>query len=439
MSQAAPQPILRTFDVVSLIVGTVVGAGIYKAPALVASALGGSWWILGAWLAGGFASLLGALTYVELATAYPSFGGEFHFIGKAFGRDAGFLYAWARTVVILPASIAMLAVTLGDYLSPVLRLGDHSATAWAVLIILALSGLNALGVRQARAAQNLFAIVEIGTVIAIVVAGAVGHGMTAAPIAAPPSPAGFGLAMIFVLLTYGGWNEAAYVSAEVADGRRGILRGVLYGLALVTTLYLLIIAAYVWGLGGDGLAASTAPAADLFRKSFGPRSGTLLSAIIAFSCMKAISATIFFGARSNYAVGAGWRLFRWLGAWHPCGAPRRAIGLLTVLSLALVTLATYTPNGFQAIVEFESPVFWLFIMMTGVSLFVLRARHGVPQGTFRVPFYPLTPALFVMSSAVLLASSAMYTGMGALVGVAFLVLGLGPLAIERRLEARAAS
>ena len=434
MSNAKPQAILRPIDIVSLIVGTVVGAGIYKAPAIVAAALGSPTWIMLAWVAGGIAAVIGALCYVELATSYPSFGGEFHFIGKAFGQDAGFIYAWARTVVILPASIAMQAVLLGDYLTPVLPLGPHSATTWAVLMIVALSALNAMGVRFARIAQNLFAVIEIGTVVAIVIAGFIGHGVdtAAAQSATPVSVGGIGTAMIFVVLTYGGWNEAAYVSAEVADGRRGILRGVLWGLGTVTVLYLAINAAYLWGLGHAGLAASPAPAADLFRVAFGPRSGVLLSAIVAFSCMKAISATIFFGARSNYAVGQGWGLFRWLGDWHACGAPRRAIFALAALSLGLVGLATLMPNGFQAIVEFEAPVFWLFITLTAMSLFVLRWRNGLPPQAFPVPLYPLVPALFVLSSVALVWSSVVYTGAGALVGVAFLALGAIPLWFEHR-------
>ena len=414
----------------------MIGGGIFKAPAIVAASLGSVGWVIGAWILGGVASILGALCYAELATAHPNVGGEFHFIGRAYGDRFGFLYAWARATVIVPGSIAGLAVTLGDYLAPVFPMGPYTSTTWAVGMIIALSGLNALGVQLARTAQNIFAGVELITVCAIVVAGIIGHGHVQAVTAAAPASGGahFGLAMVFVLLTYGGWNEAAYISAEVADGRRGILRGLLLGLGTVTVLYAFINAAYLWGLGHAGVAASQAPAADLFRLAFGAQSGTLLSAIVAFSCMKAISATIFFGARSNYAVGQKWRLFSWLGHWHPCGAPRRAIVVQAMISLALVGLAALTRNGFQAIVEFEAPVFWLFILLVAGSLFVLRHREGLPEGAFAVPLYPLVPALFVCSSAALLWSSVRYTGLGALFGVALLVAGTVPLWLERRLQ-----
>jgi amino acid transporter len=434
----APQPkaILSTVDIISLIVGTVVGAGIFKAPALVAGQIDGDAALLGVWALGGLVSVIGALCYAELATTFPDVGGEYHFLGEAYGRQVAFLYAWARSTVIVTGSIAMLAVTLGDYLTPVLSLGTHSTTWWAVIAVLVLSGLNALGIRRAKTAQNLFTAIEVLAVLAVVVAGVLAHGAGAAPPAAAASgaPLGgrLGLAMVFVLLTYGGWNEAAYISAEARDPRRGVANALLLGLGAVTLLYLLVNVAYLYGLGHAAVAASATPAADLFRLAFGTNSGTLLGGMVAFSCMKSINATIFFGARSTYAVGRDWRVFRWLGHWHEVGAPRRAIALQALVSLALIGLAALTRNGFQSIVEFTAPVFWLFILMVALSLFILRQRRPDLPRTFRVPLYPLVPALFAINAAWLLWSSLSYTGAGALVGVAFLAVGLVPMLLERR-------
>ena len=156
MSAPQPKPLLRTFDIISLIVGTVVGAGIFKAPALVASQLDSNWGILSLWALGGFISLLGALCYAELATAFADVGGEYHFLQMAFGRSLAFLYAWARSTVIITGSIAFLGITLGDYLTPILPLGPHSATWWAVIATVLLSLLNALGIRQAKTARDRF-------------------------------------------------------------------------------------------------------------------------------------------------------------------------------------------------------------------------------------------------------------------------------------------
>ncbi len=442
MPAPQPKPLLRTFDIISLIVGTVVGAGIFKAPALVASQIHGDLALLGLWAVGGGASLLGALCYAELATTFPNVGGEYHFLREAYGREVGFLYAWARATVIVTGSIAMLAITLGDYMTPVLPLGAYSSTWWAVIVTLLLSLLNWLGIREAKTAQNLFMVIEILAILGIVTAGVFAH--SAHPPAAVAQSLGddtplggrLGLAMVFVLLTYGGWNEAAYISAEAHDSRRGVLRGLLLGLGAVTTLYLVVNAAYLYGLGHEGIAASATPAADLFRLGFGASSGTLLSAIVAFSCLKSISATMFFGSRSTFALGRDWKVFGWLGHWHESGAARRAIVVQAVIALALIGFAVLTRNGFASIVEFTAPVFWFFILLVALSLFVLRHKHpDLPRG-FRVPLYPLVPALFAATAAWLLWSSLLYTGYGALVGVAFLAAGVIPLLIERRLAAR---
>ena len=446
MPAPQPKPLLRTFDIISLIVGTVVGAGIFKAPALVASQIHGDPGLLALWALGGGVSLLGALCYAELATTFPNVGGEYHFLREAYGREVGFLYAWARSTVIVTGSIAMLAITLGDYMTPILSLGSHSSSWWAVIVTLLLSLLNALGIREAKTAQNLFMIVEVLAIVGIVTAGVLAHGATLHPVATvaaaaddTPLSGRLGLAMVFVLLTYGGWNEAAYISAEARDARRGVLRGLLLGLGAVTTLYLVVNAAYLYGLGHEGVATSATPAADLFNLAFGPNSRTLLSAIVAFSCMKSINATIFFGSRSTFALGRDWRVFGWLGRWHESGSARRALTLQAAISLALIGLAALNSGGFAAIVEFTAPVFWFFILLVSLSLFILRRKHPDRPRGFRVPLYPLVPALFTATALWLLWSSLLYTGYGALVGVAFLAAGAVPLLIERRLPARAAA
>jgi amino acid transporter len=439
MPVSQPRPVLRTIDIISLIVGMVVGAGIFRAPALVASQLGSDTAIIAVWALGGVVSLIGALCYAELATTFPNVGGEYHFLQQAYGREVSFLYAWARSTVIVTGSIALIAVTLGDYLTAILPLGAYSTTCWAVIATLLLSGLNALGIQQAKTAQNLFFVIEMLLISAVVIAGIYVHGQhsavavtAAASNDLQPLAGRLGLAMVFVLLTYGGWNDAAYISAEARDTRRGVARGLLFGLGAVTVIYLLVNTAYLLGLGRAGVATSNAPAADLLKLAFGERSGVLLSAIIAFSCMKSINATIFFGSRGYFAVGLDWKIFSWLGEWHPCGAPRRAIALQAMISLTLIGLASFTRNGFQSIVEFEAPVFWFFIVLVAVAVFVLRRKYPDLPRTFRVPLYPVVPAIFTLTSLWLLWSSLSYTGYGALVGVALLAVGVIPMVIERR-------
>ena len=439
MPASQPRPVLRTIDIISLIVGMVVGAGIFRAPAVVASQLGSDTAIIAVWALGGIVSVIGALCYAELATTFPNVGGEYHFLQKAYGREVSFLYAWARSTVIVTGSIALISMTLGDYLTAILPLGTYSASWWAVIATVLLSGLNALGIQQAKTAQNIFVAIEMLLISAVLFAGVYVHGQhPPAAVAAvasndvTPLAGRLGLAMVFVLLTYGGWNDAAYVSAEARDTRRGIARALMLGLGAVTAIYLLVNAAYLLGLGRAGVAASSAPAADLFKLAFGERSGVLLSAIIAFSCMKSVNATIFFGSRGYFAVGLDWKIFGWLGQWHACGAPRRAIALQALISLTLIGLAGFTRNGFQSIVEFTAPVFWFFILLVAIAVFVLRRKYPDLPRAFRVPLYPVVPAIFTLTSLWLLWSSLSYTGYGALVGVGFLAVGVIPMAIERR-------
>jgi amino acid transporter len=436
MTASAPRPILRSFDIVSLIVGTVVGAGIYKTPALVAGMVPSDAGLLAFWLLGGMASVLGALCYAELATTFPDAGGEYHFLRLAWGPRLAFLYAWSRATVIVTGSIAMLAIAFGDYISPLLPLGQHSTYWWAAILTVLLSAVNWLGIHHARAAQNLFLGIALVAFVSLVVAGLKAHGM--APTPAPQSAgtstsAGqLGLAMVFVLLTYGGWNEAAYISAEAQDARRGVVRGLVLGLGAVTLFYIAVNFAYLHGLGREGLAASQTPAADLFRLAFGPGSSAVIAVIVAISCMKSVNATIFFGARSNFALGRDWKTFRWLDGWHESGAPRRAILVQMLVALALIGLASVTRNGFASMVEFTAPVFWAFILLVALAVFRLRARYPDRDRPFRVPGYPVVPALFAGNSAWLLWSSLSYTGLGAAVGVAFLVAGLVPLFLEAK-------
>ena len=220
---AEPTRNLSSVGAVAIIVGIVIGAGIFKTPSLVAGVTGDAGWMIVAWALGGLISLAGALCYAELATTYPHAGGDYHFLGRAFGRQIAFLYAWAKATVINTGSIALLAFVFGDYLSKVIDLGPHSSPIWAVSIVVALTVVNIIGINAAAWVQTLLTIVEVSGLICVGVAGVVLSG--SAPAVTPafsstPSLGMFGLAMVFVLLTYGGWNEAAFISAEVRGGRR---------------------------------------------------------------------------------------------------------------------------------------------------------------------------------------------------------------------------
>ncbi len=428
-SSNGPERTLSTTDVICLILGLVIGAGIFKAPSIVAGHAGSVDDFLIVWMLGGLISIGGALCYAELATSHPHAGGEYHWLSRAFGKHMAFFYAWARSTVIITGSIAILAITLGDYLSTLVPLGIYSSYLWAMICIVATSALNLLGIRESTRTQNALTALEILGILAIVYAGFSVSNISSLQdlMARQSGTTQYGLAMVFVLLTFGGWNEVSYLSSEIKDGRRGISRALIWGLGTVTLLYLLVNMAYLGALGLEGMAASSAVASDVFLLAFGKESAMVFSVIVILSCLNSLNATLIFGSRSNFAVGQDFRSFAWLGRWHGSGNPRNSLILQMLISLAVVGLAIITRQGFETVVEFTAPVFWSFVLMVGLALFILRYRQPDLHRPYRVPLYPWLPLAFVAVTAWMLWSSLVYTGLGALVGVAVLALGLLPL------------
>ena len=421
---AVPRPTLSLADAVGIIVGIIIGAGIFKTPALVAGNVDGTVMLVLAWMLGGVISLIGALCYAELASTYPDAGGDYHFLTRAFGQRLSFLFAWGRLTVIQTGSIALLAFVLGDYASAVVPLGSYSTPLYAALVVTALTALHIAGRPKTAFAQNLLTSFEILGVLLVAFVGL--FGPSAAPVAAgaTSTSAGFGLVMVFVLLTYGGWNEASYVSAEVRDPGRNMVRALVISIVLITALYVVVNIGLVRGLGQAGLAASKAPAADLLQKMSGRATAVLVSVIVVISTLTSVNATIFTGARSAYAVGRDFRPFRLLGRWHGGRqAPVNALAVQAIIALLLIVVGTLTRRGFETMVEYTAPVFWTFILLAGIALFVLRRREPTRPRPFRVPFYPLTPLVFCATCAYLLYSSLVYTGFGALLGVAVVATG----------------
>jgi amino acid transporter len=206
-----PQRTLSTIDVVCLILGTVIGAGIFKAPSIVAGHAGAISDFFLVWILGGLISIGGALCYAELATSHPHAGGEYHWLSRAFGKRMAFFYAWARSTVIITGSIAILAITLGDYLSTIVPLGVYSSYLWAMVCIVAASALNLMGIRESTRTQNALTVLEIVGILAIVYAGFSVNDINSMQelLARQNSTTQYGLAMVFVLLTFGGWSEGS--------------------------------------------------------------------------------------------------------------------------------------------------------------------------------------------------------------------------------------
>jgi amino acid transporter len=453
VAKAAPRRILSTADGVVLVVGLVVGAGIFRAPPLVASNVPDVVAILAVWLIGGGIALIGALCYAELASAYPHAGGEYHVLQRAFGRFASFLLGWSRLTVLQTGSIALLSFVFADYAVRLLPAAfGESAFATpliAAFAIVLLTLVNALGLRQGRAAQYALTAGVMTGLAMVIAAGLYSWVSGTAPAVAIPAPeagqggnvSGYALAFVFVLLTYGGWSEAAYISAELRDRQRGVTRTLIWGVAAVTIIYLLTNAAYLAALGIAGMASSSAVAVDVMESVAGTAGAAIVGVIVMAAALSSANATMITGARSNYAVGNDVSPLAMLGVWseskdeRDSGAPRRALAVQCVVSLLLVLLGAATRAGFETMVAYTAPVFWLTLFLMGVALFVLRSRDPLIDRPFRVPLYPVLPALFCLTSVAMLWSSIAYAGRGALLGCGVMLAGV-PVFLMGRARAR---
>ncbi|GAB4470689.1 MAG: amino acid permease [Burkholderiaceae bacterium] len=424
---AAPRPALSVFDAVMIVTGIIIGGGIFSFPPLVAAMTGSVEWMFGAWLAGAALALIGALCYAELATTFPNAGGDYHFLTRAYGKDLSFFFAWARVTVITSGSIALLAFVFGDYASRVVSLGAHSSAIYAAAVVVLLTAVNIAGLRESARTQNAMSALLVLGILLVVVSGFTSPAPAAAtPAASSVMPPLFGTALLFVLFTFGGWNEAAYISAEVRGGRRAIVKALVLALGLVTVVYVLFVAALLVGLGFDGLKASKQVAADVARKSMGPFGEKLIGALVSLAALTSINATMLVAARTNYSVGRDWPLFAFMGRWHGGrDAPVVAFFVTGALSLALVAFAAVHQSGVQFMVDFTAPVFWFFFLLTGVALFVLRLRYAHVARPFRVPMYPVLPMVFVATCAFLLYKSLEFTLQNRAIQIAIYVMLAG--------------
>jgi amino acid transporter len=430
-----PQQLLSPTGAIAIIVGIVIGAGIFKTPSMVAGITGDVGWALTIWIAGSLISIMGALCYAELATAFPHAGGDYHFLTRAYGKNVSFLYGWAKAMVINTGSIALLAFVFGDYMTKVLPIGANSTIYWAALIVVVLTLINLIGIHTSAGIQSFLTILEVCGLLAIIVAG---FGIFTAPLPLVENPPLFssnpqlgmlGLGMVFVLLTFGGWNESAYISAELKGTSKTVVTVIVASLAVITVIYLLVNLALINGLGLKVLASSKAAPADLLGLAFGLLGENLLALFVAIAALTSINATMIVGARANYAMGEDWQGLRKMSRWESSrGSPSIAYLVQGLISLALVGFGALQSDGFEAMVEFTAPVFWIFLFLVGLSLFILRFKDPSVR-PFKVPLYPITPLIFCASCGYLAYSSIMYAHSKGAVAISAYVMMAGLMAL----------
>ncbi len=424
-AQTRPQAQLSVFDAVTIVVGLVVGIGIFRTPSIVAANVEHEWLFLLVWVIGGLVTLVGALCYAELSAAHPHAGGEYHFLSCAYGRPIAMMFGWARCTVIQTGAIAVVAFMLGDYIAQLVPLGPHGPAIYAALSVIILTTVNFIGTAEGKNLQIIVTFIEVAAIVAIILFGLLASGeKPETEVGLEPESAALGMAMIFVLLTYGGWNEAAYLTGELRDAPRNIAKVLILGTLILVTLYLLTNLALLSILGLQGLRASNAVAADMMHIVAGEPGKIAVTLAIIVAAISTLNATIFTGARVFYVMARDMTILRWVAIWDSRGkTPANGQLMQGAIALALIVMGAVTRDGFKAMVDYTAPVFWAFMFLVGLALFVLRWRQPGRVLPYRVPLYPFTPILFCLTCLYMFYASIMYTGIAALVGLAVLAAG----------------
>lgn len=401
----SPVKTLSLFDSTCIIVGIIIGAGIYETTPTVAACMGGWGGVIAVWLAGGLLALCGALCYAELATTYPHQGGDYVYLTRAYGPWAGFMFGWSQLAIIRPGDIALMAFVFARYASTLYAPFPNPGTFYAALAVVALTTINILGVRKSKWTQNFLTIVKVAGLLFIVGVGLLAPGAQGIPAFGSFSGGGLKLAMILVLFTYGGWNEMAYVAAEIKKPQQNIPRSLVLGTLVVAVLYLLINGSFLHALGFEGLASSKAVAVDAVATVLPDSAARLIGIIICISALGAVNGLIFTGARISYALGTGHTVFQALGKWNPrLGTPVAALVVQGALSLFIVLLA----GSFVDTILYSAPIVWFFFLVTGLSLFRLRCKDASRPRPCKVMGYPLTPLIFCSASVFMSYNSVSY-------------------------------
>lgn len=443
---AAVKPHLRLWDIVSIILGIVIGAGIYETAPSIFQNVSSPAVALLLWVAGGVLTFIGGLCYAELASAYPRSGGDYVYLTKAYGRWAGFLFGWTQLAVLMTGSMGMMAYIFADYAVTLHRFGPASEFVYAAAAVAALSFANLVGLVFGRRTQNFLTGLKVLAISAIVIAGFFWHQPSAMK-AVASGGGSIGLALIFVLYTYGGWNDAALVAAEVSDNRRTLPLAFMAGTGLLVLVYVLINVAYLNALGFEAARQSKAIAADVLARPLGEFGAKAMAVFVMISALGALNGMTYTGSRIYATLGEDYPVLGWLSRWHP----RRSVPVLALLTQTAITLLLVAlvgtasgrnvinalvtrigfdalgwtgHGGFETLLRCTSPVFWLFFLMTGISLMVLRFRDPAAPRPWKVPLYPVTPLLFCAMCGYMLKSAAEYAGKLLVIGAIPVFMGL---------------
>jgi APA family basic amino acid/polyamine antiporter len=421
---------LGTFDATMIVMGGIIGSGIFINPAVVARQVHTPAMIAGAWIAGGVIALLGAFAYAELAALRPETGGQYAYLRDAYHPSVAFMYGWALLLVVQSGGMAAVAATFARYTN---ELTGASLPDWSIAVatLAVLTIINCLGVRSGSNTQNLLMLLKLAAIVMLIVAGfallrlhANPHAMLDAPLSADLIGR-IGAAMTPVMFAYGGWQTASFISGELTHPKRDLVIGLLTGVAGVIAVYVIVNIVCVRALGVDGLAATTTPASAVMRLALGERGARLIAAGIAVSTLGFLSQSMLTAPRVYYAMASDGVFFRSVArVSERTQVPVVAIALQGVVAMIITLSGTY-----EQILGYVVSTDFIFFGLTGLAVFIFRRR--LPPASFRTPGHPVTTAIFTAACWVVVAATLIKSPRDSLIGFAVLAAGLPAYAFWR--------
>ena len=427
--------VLGFWDLVLLVIGTVIGSGIFLVPGAVLRPVGNSVPLaLAAWLTGGVLSLLGALTYGELSAMKPQAGGLYIYIRDCFGPFPAFLFGWTLFFVLSAGSVATLAVAFGAYFSEFVRLTPWMVKWLSALMIAVIAVVNVRGTRGSADLQNAMTAIKIFAIVLMASALLWLGKSFATGNAAPPGfgpgayASGFGMAMISVLWAYEGWQYATFSAGEAINPQRNFPLAFLVGSATLIAIYLFANFGYLAALGPAGVSRSNRVAASAVSLVIGPVAAKLVALTILVSIFSAANSIMLTAPRVYYAMARDGVFFNRLSEIHPrYGTP--AFAVIALASWAAILAATGT---FEQLLTYVIFIGWIFYALAAASLFVYRKRDPEAKRPYRVPGYPVTPSLFILAAAALVLNTIVAQPARAALGIGIVLLGAPAYLIWRR-------
>ena len=422
---------LGAFDATMIVMGGIIGSGIFINPYVVAQRVHTPVMIVGAWAAGGVIALLGAFAYAELAALRPEVGGQYAYLRDAYHPSVAFMYGWALLLIVQSGGMAAVAAAFAKYTISLIGIAIPEWTI-AVITLLILTLINCLGVRSGSNTQSVLMLLKLAAIAMLIIAGATisaPHAAARAMLDAPMSPdlfLRFGAAMTPVMFAYGGWQTASFVSGELARPRRDLPIGLLVGIAGVIAIYVGVTFICVRALGAEGLANTSTPASAVMRLALGERGARLIAAGIAISTLGFLSQSMLTAPRVYYAMAADGLFFRSVGRISKkTHVPVVAIALQGVVAVVITLSGTY-----DQILSYVVSTDFVFFGLTGLALFIFRRRQ--PPAGFRTPGHPVTTAIFTASCWIVVIATIVKSPVNSLIGFGILAAGLPAYAWWRR-------